>query len=76
MNFAKNEHSFLTPVPRSLADAAIFQMSRHAALVGIEAPPGSTQLDIKPFAIMDVTQRPPGQAAHLERFPAAAPAWT
>ncbi len=55
VNFAKNEHSFLTPVPRSLADAAIFQMSRHAALVGIEAPPGSTQLDIKPFAIMDVT---------------------
>ena len=55
VNFAKNEHSFLTPVPRSLADAAIFQMSRHAALVGIEAPPTSTQLDIKPFAIMDVT---------------------
>ena len=55
VNFAKNEHSFLTPVPRSMADAAIFQMSRHAALVGIEAPPWSTQLDIKPFGIMDVT---------------------
>ena len=55
VNFAKNEHSFLTPVPRSLGDAAIFQMSRHAALVGIEAPAATTHLDIKPYAIMDVT---------------------
>ena len=55
VNFSKNEHSFLTPVPRSLGDSAIFQVSRAAALVGLEAPPESTPLDIKPFAIMDVT---------------------
>ena len=51
----KNEHSFLTPIPSSLGDSGIFQVSRAAALVGIEAPVESTNLDIKPFAIMDVT---------------------
>ena len=55
VNFAKNEHSFLTPIPSSLGDQGIFQVSRAAALVGLQAPPDSTQLDIKPFAIMDVT---------------------
>ena len=55
VNLWKNEHSFLTPIPSSLGDSGIFQMSRAAALVGLQAPPESTHLDIKPFAIMDVT---------------------
>ena len=59
----KNEHSFLTRVPASMGGSGIFLMSRAATLVGLEAPVQSTNLDIKPFAIMDVTSdhvaRPP-----------------
>ena len=59
----KNEHSFLTRVPSSMGGSGIFLMSRAATLVGLEAPAESTNLDIKPFAIMDLTSdhvaRPP-----------------
>ncbi len=51
----KNEHSFLTRVPSSMGGSGIFLMSRAATLVGLEAPAQSTNLDIKPFAIMDLT---------------------
>ncbi len=51
----KNEHSFLTRVPSSMGGSGIFLMSRAATLVGLEAPVQSTNLDIKPFAIMDLT---------------------
>ncbi len=51
----KNEHSFLTRVPSSMGGSGIFLMSRAATLVGIEAPAQSTNLDIKPFAITDLS---------------------
>ena len=51
----KNEHSFLTRVPASMGGSGIFLMSRAATLVGLEAPEQSTNLDIKPFAITDLT---------------------
>ena len=51
----KNEHSFLVDIPSALGGAGIFQVSRAATVVGLEVPPRSTNLDIKPFAIADVT---------------------
>ena len=51
----KNEHSFLVDIPSALGGAGIFQVSRAATVVGMEVPPRSTNLDIKPFAITDVT---------------------
>ena len=51
----KNEHSFLTRIPSSLGESGIFQMSRAAALVGLQAPPQSTNLDVKPFVVADLT---------------------
>ena len=55
VNVWKNEHSFLTRVPSALGDSGIFQVSRAATLVGLEAPPRSTNLDVKPFVIADLT---------------------
>ena len=55
VNVWKNEHSFLVGIPSALGDAGIFQLSRAATVVGLEVPPRSTNLDIKPFAITDLT---------------------
>ena len=55
VNVRKNEHSFLVGVPSALGDSGIFQLSRAATVVGLEVPQGSTNLDIKPFAITDLT---------------------
>ena len=51
----KNEHSFLMPVPSAMGGSGIFQLSRAATLVGLEVPPRSRNLDIKPYAITDLT---------------------
>ena len=55
VNAWKNEHSFLMGVPSALGGAGIFQLSRAATLVGLEVPQGSRNLDIKPYAITDLT---------------------
>ena len=47
----KNEMSFLTRIPNALGQRGLLQMSLAATLVGIEAPPGSKNLEIKPYAI-------------------------
>jgi hypothetical protein len=63
VNRAKNETSFLTRVPRALGQRALFQASLAATVVGLEAPPGSRNLEIKPYAVSgltsDVTAIPP-----------------
>jgi hypothetical protein len=51
----KNESSFLTPIPNALGDRGIFQASLAATLVGLEAPAGSKNLEIKPYVVSDVT---------------------
>ena len=51
----KNEHSFLVGIPNALGGAGIFQLSRAATVVGLEVAPRATNVDIKPFAISDVT---------------------
>ena len=51
----KNEMSHLTPLPAGLALYGLFQASRAATLVGLEVPGGSRTLEIKPYAIADLT---------------------
>ena len=50
----KNEQSFVVPLPRSIANG-IFQVSRYATLVGIEAPPRSRNIELKPYGITSLT---------------------
>ena len=51
----KNETSFLTPIPASLGMTGSFKLSSAATLVGLEAPPFGPRLEIKPYAISDLT---------------------
>ena len=46
----KHEESFLAPVVRT-GQQGIFQISRAATLVGLEAPPGSRNIEITPYGI-------------------------
>ena len=48
-----NESSYVTPVPIS-AGPGMFRLSVAATLVGLEAPPQSTRLDVKPYGIASV----------------------
>jgi hypothetical protein len=52
----KNEWTHLTPVPASNAGAnAITQISLAAALVGLEVPPATRNIELKPYAISRLT---------------------
>jgi hypothetical protein len=51
----KNETSYLTPLDPSLGLTAIFQASRSATLVGLEAPESRPPIEIKPYVIGDVS---------------------
>ncbi|PYR27393.1 MAG: hypothetical protein DMF92_16350, partial [Acidobacteria bacterium] len=51
----KNEISFLTRIPNALGQRGLLQASLAATVVGLEAPPGSKNLEIKPYAISDLT---------------------
>jgi hypothetical protein len=50
----KNEISTLTRVPAALGHGGTMQVSLAATLVGLEAPPGSRNLEIKPYLVSDV----------------------
>ncbi len=48
----KNEESHIVAVPRSLgAKRGLMQLSLAATLEGLEAPPGSRNIELKPYAI-------------------------
>ncbi len=51
----KNETSFLTPIPASYSFFGIYKFSSAATLVGIQAPTGSRNIEVKPFAISSLT---------------------
>ena len=52
----KNEHSYVVPVPASFGSGwGIYEMSLSGTLVGLEAPPGGKNLEIKPYGISGVT---------------------
>ncbi len=50
----KNEHSYLSAVPASVRTFGIYKVSSAATLVGLETPPRSLQLEVKPYAISGV----------------------
>ena len=54
INRWKNEISYVSPVSNALGIRGIMQTSQAATLVGIEAPPGSRNLEIKPYVISDL----------------------
>jgi hypothetical protein len=47
----KNEFSYLTPVPNSLGPRGITKISSAGTLVGLETPPKSQNLELKPYGI-------------------------
>lgn len=51
----KNERSYLSAVPASYGGRGINKLSSAATLVGLEVPPSGRNLEIKPYAISDVT---------------------
>ncbi len=51
----KNEASFLTPIPAALSFNGMFQLSSAATLVDLEVPDSGTRIEIKPYAISDLT---------------------
>ena len=52
----KNEWTYLTPVPRNLAGPQAFnRISAGGTLVGLDLPPASRNVEIKPFAVARVT---------------------
>ena len=51
----KNERSFLVPVPAARGQAGIMQASLAATLVGLEVPEEIQRIEIKPYAITDLT---------------------
>jgi hypothetical protein len=55
INRWKNEVSFLTAVPNGQGNGAFQRVSAYATLVGIEAPPSSRALDIKPYVTSNLT---------------------
>jgi hypothetical protein len=54
-NLWKNEISILTKMPASLGARGVMQLSLAPTLVGLEAPAGSKNLEIKPYAVTDLT---------------------
>ncbi len=50
----KNEYSYLSAVPASYNAFGIYKVSSAATLVGLETPPRSLQLEVKPYAISGV----------------------
>jgi len=47
---AKQEFSYLTPIPQSFRERGLTQLSYAATLVGIEPPVSSLNLEVKPYA--------------------------
>ncbi len=47
----KNEKVFFTATPQAYNREALIRLSNAATLVGLEAPPGSRRMELKPYAI-------------------------
>jgi hypothetical protein len=52
---SKNEQSLLAPVPRSYGGPGVQNLSIAATLVGIEPPPVSRNIELKPTFVSDLT---------------------
>ena len=53
-----NERSFLTPTPQAYDRFGLLRLSNAATLVGLEAPPGSRRMELKPYAIGSQSNAP------------------
>jgi hypothetical protein len=51
----KNEISFLSPVPNSIGMGGIYWPSFAATMVGLEAPSGARNIEIKPYVVANMT---------------------
>src|SRR5207244_8186412 len=51
----KNEISYITRVPAARGQSGLYQGSTSATLVGLEAPSGSRNIELKPYGISDLT---------------------
>jgi hypothetical protein len=51
----KNELATLAPVPASYGNPGVLRVSLAATLVGVQAPPTGTGLEIKPYALSSLT---------------------
>ena len=47
----RNEQVFFTPTPQAYSRDGLTRLSNAATLVGVEAPPGSRRMELKPYAI-------------------------
>ncbi|MDE2659100.1 MAG: DUF5916 domain-containing protein [Acidobacteriota bacterium] len=54
----RNERSFLTPTPQAYDRFGLLRLSNAATLVGLEAPPGSRRMELKPYAIGSQSNAP------------------
>ncbi|MCY3928255.1 MAG: DUF5916 domain-containing protein [Acidobacteria bacterium] len=50
----KNENSTLVRIPEAFSEMGVMQMSLAATLVGLEAPPASRNLELKPYLVADM----------------------
>ena len=55
----KNEHGYFMPMTGAPPTGALLKISLAGNLVGIEAPPGSKNLEIKPYATSSATEVQP-----------------
>src|SRR5262249_31108530 len=55
VNRWKNEVSFLTPSDPGRGSAGFMLASRYATITGLEVPPPGMNLEVKPYAIGDLT---------------------
>ena len=55
INRWKNESSYLTPLSAAQANRGHFRASLAATLVGLQVPEGSRNLELKPYAIADLS---------------------
>jgi hypothetical protein len=51
----RNEISYLNPIPASFGMGGIFHSEMFAPLIGLQLPPGSSGLEIKPYVFANVT---------------------
>ena len=71
----KNEWSYLAQVPRALTTfRGILKVSSAATLVGLEAPSGSRNLEIKPYVLSGIATDTTATPAALEGRLVVAPA--
>ena len=65
---AKNEHSLLAPVPRSYLGNGVQNLSIASTLVGIEPPPASRNIELKPSLMSGLTTNRAAAVPFSNRF--------